>query len=345
MQGNAPIDSAKSGRAALERIVARHSKPSRWRSNWQLINSIIPYLALNVAMYFTLSISYWLTLGLAVIAAGFLIRIFIIFHDCGHGSFFRSKRANNFWGAVAGVLTFTPYYTWKKRHAEHHATSGDLDRRGVGDVWTMTVKEYIAATRAQRAWYRFYRHPLVLFVLGPLQVLLIQNRRILPGSNRKDVISVVGTNLSLAIIVAAVWLTVGIEAYLLIQLPIILIGLALGIWLFYVQHQFEGVYWERGEKWDFVAASLEGSSYYKLPKIFQWFSGNIGFHHVHHLNSRVPNYRLEDCHHDLTQVRPIPEVGLFRSLRSLKFRLWDEDRRQLISFRQFRKLRLQPTTE
>ncbi len=341
MQAKAPTGSASPGQLVLEKIVARHSKPTRLKSNWQLINSLIPYLALNVLMYFSLEVSYWLTLGLAVIAAGFLIRIFIIFHDCGHGSFYRSKKANNFWGAVTGVITFTPYYTWKKRHAEHHATSGDLDRRGVGDVWTMTVKEYLASTKGQRAWYRFYRHPLVLFVLGPMQVLLIQNRRILPGSNRKDVISVMGTNLSLAVIITVVALTVGIKAYLLIQIPIILIGLSLGIWLFYVQHQFEGVYWERGDDWDFVSASLEGSSYYKLPKIFQWFSGNIGFHHIHHLNSRVPNYNLERCHRELTQVRPVPEVGFFKSLKALNFRLWDEDGRRLIGFRELRELRPQ----
>jgi omega-6 fatty acid desaturase (delta-12 desaturase) len=174
-----------------------------------------------------------------------------------------------------------------------------------------------------------------------MQVLLIQNRRILPGSNRKDVISVMGTNLSLAVIITVVALTVGIKAYLLIQIPIILIGLSFGIWLFYVQHQFEGVYWERGDDWDFVSASLEGSSYYKLPKVFQWFSGNIGFHHIHHLNSRVPNYNLERCHRELTQVRPVPEVGFIKSLKALNFRLWDEDGRRLIGFRELRQLRPQ----
>lgn len=212
MQGNAPSRSKPANRINLEKLVSRYSKASRRRSIWQLTNSILPYLGLLTGMYLSLEIGYWLTLGLAVIAAGFLIRIFIIFHDCGHQSFFRSRRANNIIGAITGVITFTPFYRWKRQHAEHHASSGDLDRRGVGDVWTMTVKEYLAATKRQRARYRFYRNPFVLFILGPMQVLLIQNRRLLPGSNRKDVRSVLGTNLALAIIVTVASLTIGIKA-------------------------------------------------------------------------------------------------------------------------------------
>ncbi len=335
---NSPANSTPQRDFTLQKIVSRYQKPSRWRSLWQLSNSLGLYCATLVAMYYSLEISYWLTLGLAVLAAGFMIRIFIIFHDCGHGSFWRSKRWNNIWGAITGVITFTPFHCWTVRHAYHHETAGDLDRRGVGDVWTMTVNEYLASSKGQRAWYRFYRHPLVLFVLGPLQVLLIQNRRILPNSTKKDVWSVIGTNIALAAIIAVVSLTLGFKTYLLIQIPIILIGLSLGIWLFYVQHQFEGVYWEHSDQWDFEKASMEGSSFYRLPRALQWFSGNIGYHHIHHLNSRIPNYYLERCHKAVVGKREIPEIGFWRSFKAMNYRLYDEDRRELISFRRFKLL-------
>jgi omega-6 fatty acid desaturase (delta-12 desaturase) len=277
-------------------------------------------------------------LGLAVVASGFLIRTFIIFHDCGHGSFFKSRKAMNFWGAVTGVITFTPFYSWSMRHAIHHATSGDLDQRGVGDVWTMTVKEYLESSRLKKFKYRFYRHPLGMFVLGPLQVLLIQNRRVPKDATPRERRSILLTDLALGVIVVTAALTIGIKAYLMIQIPIILLGLSMGIWLFYVQHQFEGVYWERTENWDYVTASLEGSSYYKLPRVIQWFTGNIGFHHIHHLNERIPNYNLQRCHHAIEELKAIPTITFWGSLKAVNYRLWDEDNRKLVGFSHLRRL-------
>ncbi len=328
----------------LPRIVARHQKSERNRSIWQLLNSFLPYIALLVGIYFAIKVTYWLAVPLSVLAAGFLIRIFIIFHDCGHGSFFKSQKANRFWGRVTGVVTFTPFYSWTKNHRIHHETSGNLDERGIGDVTTMTVKEYLEASKLERFKYRFYRNPFAMFLLGPLQILLVQNRVKLMTSDKRDILSVMGTNLAIAAIVVTVWLTVGIEYYLLVQFPVIFIGLVFGIWLFYVQHQFEGVYWEREENWDFIEASLSGSSFYKLPKILQFFSGSIGFHHIHHLNERVPNYRLEQCHKELSEKRAVPTIGFWKSLKALNYRLWDEDNSQMISFRKLREIRKHPAT-
>ncbi|MFH2056019.1 MAG: fatty acid desaturase [bacterium] len=320
------------------RVVARFQKADRARAIWQLVNSYLPYLALVVAMYYTLQVSFWLTLPLTILAAGFLIRIFIIFHDCGHGSFFKSQRANRFWGRLGGLLSFTPYYAWTKNHKDHHLTSGNLDERGVGDVTTMTVKEYLAASRKERFKYRFYRHPLAMLLLGPLLIMLIGNRFLLLTSDAKNRLSIWGTNLGIVAIFVAVSLTVGIKYYLLIQIPIVYFALMFGIWLFYVQHQFEGVYWKRSDEWDFVEASLAGSSFYKLPKVLQWFSGSIGFHHVHHLNERVPNYRLEKCHKELAKLHEVPIINFRRSLKSLGYRLWDEEQGKLIGFGELRRL-------
>jgi len=319
--------------------MSRHQKPSSKRAIWQIINSIVPYLGLVVLMYLALQVSFWLTLGLAVPTAGFLIRIFIIFHDCGHRSFFKSRKANHIWGVITGVITFTPFYAWRQRHAVHHATSGDLDRRGVGDVWTMTVKEYLEAPLRKKIEYRIYRNPLAMHFLGPIQILLIQNRRFPPKATKRDRNSVIGTNLAILGIILLASLTVGIKAYALIQLPIYLIGTAAGIWLFYVQHQYEGVYWERHESWDFISASLDGSSFYRLPKVLQWFSGNIGFHHIHHLDSRIPNYHLEKCHDEIVVFRPIGSINFWRSLKSLNFRLWDEEGSKLVGFGHLRSLK------
>jgi omega-6 fatty acid desaturase (delta-12 desaturase) len=321
----------------LPRIVARYQKADRIRSIWQLTNSFLPYFALLVGIYYVMQISIWLAVPLSVLAAGFLIRIFIICHDCGHGSFFKSQKANRFWGRVTGVITFTPFYSWTKNHRIHHETSGNLDERGIGDVTTMTVEEYLAATKMERFRYRFYRNPLAMFLLGPLQILLVQNRVKLLSSDRRDIYSVMGTNLVIAAIILTVWLTLGIEYYLLIQIPVIFIGLVFGIWLFYVQHQFEGVYWERNGNWDFIEASLAGSSFYRLPKILQFFSGSIGYHHVHHLNERVPNYKLETCHKALIEKRQVPTVGFWKSLKALNYRLWDEQNGEMISFGKFRR--------
>ena len=341
MSTNSSQGESTTKRHSVQSIINRYQKSSSRRSVWQIIDSIVPYLGILVLMYFSMRFSYWITLALTPFAAGFLIRVFIIFHDCGHGSFFKSKKANHFWGVVSGILTMTPYYSWRQRHAMHHATSGDLDRRGVGDVWTMTVKEYMEASRSMRFKYRFYRNPIVLHFLGPLQILLIQNRRVPKDATKKERNSILGTDLALLLVVLAAIFTIGLKAYLLIQIPVYMIGTAFGIWLFYVQHQFEGVYWERHENWDFIAASLDGSSYYELPKVVQWFSGNIGFHHIHHLNARIPNYYLEKCHDEIVHLRPIKSVRFWRSLKSLQFRLWDEDANKLVGFSRLRSLQQQ----
>jgi omega-6 fatty acid desaturase (delta-12 desaturase) len=313
---------------AWKEVVSRYQAPDLRRSWWQVVNSIIPYIVLWYLMYRSLGISYWLTLVLVILAAGFLVRIFIIFHDCCHGSFFRSHRANAIMGYITGILTFTPYYFWKHEHAVHHATAGDLNRRGRGDVWTLTTKEYLEASRGRRIMYRVYRNPLVMCIPGALFVFLIRNRfvgRVDGKVGERERRSVTWTNLAVVIIILGMSAAMGLKAYVLIQLPIILIGGGAGVWLFYVQHQFEGVYWERTE-------GLKGSSYYQLPRILQWFSGNIGFHHIHHVSPKIPNYRLERCHRDNALFRNVQPVTLRSSLTSMRLHLWDEDRRQLVGF-------------
>jgi len=302
------------------------------RSAWQLVNSLIPYLAFWILMYWSLSISYWLTLALSVLAAGFMVRLVIIFHDCGHGSFFASQRANDAVGIFTGILTFTAYYDWRHSHAVHHATAGDLDRRGTCDVLTMTVDEYRDAAWWKRLAYRMYRFPPVMLGIGPSFVFLLVQRFPIRVAGKRERNSVLWTDLALLAIVVAAVLTIGWQAYLLIQIPIIVFGGAAGVWLFYIQHQFEGVYWERHEKWDFVAAALRGSSFYKLPKVLQWFNGNIGFHHVHHLSPRIPNYNLEACHNASPLLQAVKPITIRSSLKSLRLRLWDERSRRLVGF-------------
>ena len=323
----------KPERPSWKDTIARHEKPSRLGSTWQLTNSLVPYFALWGLMVWSLGVSYWLTLALAVPAAGFLVRVFIIFHDCGHGSFFKSRRANTFWGVVTGVLTFTPYQQWRHDHAVHHATSGDLDRRGTGDIWTMTVEEYESSSRWRRLAYRFVRNPFVLFVIAPMYLFLIQYRIPTRGARPRERRSVWATNLGLLAFVGGMSLLVGFKTFVLVQFPISIIGTIAGVWLFYVQHQFEGAYWSRGTQWDFVGAALQGSSFYKLPKVLQWFSGNIGFHHIHHLSPSIPNYNLEKCHDEEPAFQAVKAVTLWGSFRSLTFRLWDERQRRLVGYR------------
>jgi len=322
-----------------QQAVAEHRHPVLRSSLWQLANSVIPYVALWGLMLWTLDISYWLTLALAVVAAGFLVRIFIIFHDCGHGSFFRSRRANRLTEFVTGVLTLTPYRQWRHKHAMHHATSGDLDRRGTGEIWTLTVQEYLEASAWKRLAYRLARNPLVLFVLAPLYIFAIQQRFPSRVVGRRERMGVHWTNAALLAIVVGMSLTVGLKAYLLIQVPVIILGGTAGIWLFYVQHQFEGVQWDRRADWNYADAALRGSSFYKLPKVLQWFTGNIGFHHIHHLSPAIPNYRLERCHRQTPMFQQVEPVTLRASLKSLSFRLWDEQRRQLVGFGRLRAIR------
>lgn len=313
-------------------IVARYQKPSTARAVWQLVNTLVPYAALWCLMYYTKSVSWWLTVPLAVLAGAILVRAFIIFHDCGHGSFFKSPVANHVLGAITGVLTFTPFYHWRWEHAIHHSTSGDLDRRGTGDVWTLTVQEYLESSRWKRFAYRLARNPVVLFVIAPLFLFLIQQRVPKLKARARERYSVYWTNLALGILAAVLIRIFGLKAYLIIQLTALTTAGAVGVWLFYVQHQFEGVYWERSEDWDYAEAALKGSSFYKLPKVLQWFSGNIGFHHIHHLSPRIPNYHLEKCHRAEPLFQTVKPITFFSSFRSLAFRLWDERRRKLVGF-------------
>jgi acyl-lipid omega-6 desaturase (Delta-12 desaturase) len=299
---------------------------------WQIVNTLVPYAGLWYLMYLSLALSWWLTLPLAVLAGGFLVRIFIIFHDCGHGSFFKSRRANEVLGFLTGVLAFTPYDHWRWDHGLHHRNSSDLDRRGSGDVWTLTVQEYLESSRWKRFAYRLARNPIVLFVLAPLYLFLIKHRFAYGNPGRRQRRSVYWTNLAILGMAAGLSWIFGLKAYLLIQLAVILVAGSAGIWLFYVQHQFEGVYWERGDAWDYTTAALHGSSFYKLPRILQWFSGNIGFHHLHHLSPRIPNYHLEKCHQADPLFQSVKPVTLFASLKSLTFRLWDERRGKLVGY-------------
>ncbi len=329
----------RSNPSRWKEIVAKYQKPSIPRSAWQLSNTLLPYAGVWCAIYFVSAISWWLAVPLVVLGAGLLVRTFIISHDCGHRSFFKSRRANDAWGFVTGVLTFTPYYHWRWEHSIHHATSGDLDGRGTGDVWTLTVQEYLEASRWKRFAYRLARNPFVLFVLAPLFVFVIKHRFPSKGAGARERRSVLWTNLAMAGVAVAGSYAFGFWAYLAVQLSIILISGSVGIWLFYVQHQFEGVYWERRESWDYTAAALEGSSFYKLPKVLQWFSGSIGFHHLHHLSPRIPNYHLEKCHEADPMFQRVKQITLFSSLKSFTFRLWDEKRRKLVGYSHLRKLR------
>jgi omega-6 fatty acid desaturase (delta-12 desaturase) len=320
-------------------VVAKYQRPSLPRGIWQLINTLVPYTALWCLMYFSLPVSYWLAGGLAILAGAFMVRVFIIFHDCGHGSFFKSRKANDTLGFICGVLAFTPYYHWRWEHAIHHSNSGDLDRRGTGDIWTLTVQEYLEASCWKRFAYRLARHPVILFLLAPLYLFLIQQRIPSSKAGRRERNSVYWTNLALLGMASGLAALFGLKAYLLLQLATVATAGAAGIWLFYVQHQFEGVYWERGHDWDYCTAALQGSSFYKLPKVMQWFSGNIGFHHIHHLSPRIPNYNLERCHKAEPLFQTVKPVTLCSSLKSLTFRLWDEPRRKLVGFRAVKRAR------
>jgi omega-6 fatty acid desaturase (delta-12 desaturase) len=321
--------------------VAPYQSPSLRRSIWQVVSTLVPYAALWYLMYHLIAISYWLTLPLAILAAGFLVRGFILFHDCGHGSFFKSRKANSVLGFITGVLTFTPYHHWRWEHAMHHATAGDLDKRGRGDVWTMTVHEYLESSRGKRFAYRLVRNPIVLFVLAPLFLFLVKQRfpsRQAPPRERR---SVHWTNLAILVMAGVLGTTFGLAHYLLIQLTVMLVAGAAGVWLFYVQHQFEGVYWARHDEWDYTAVALQGSSFYKLPRILQWFTGSIGFHHIHHLRPGIPNYNLEKCHQAVPLFQSVKPITLLSSLKSLTFRLWDEQRQQLVGYGHLRKARQQ----
>jgi omega-6 fatty acid desaturase (delta-12 desaturase) len=306
------------------------------RAALDLATSVVPYLLLSVLMYASLSSSYLLTLILAVPAAGFLVRIFIVFHDCTHGSFLPTKRANTCVGTTVGLLVFSTFQPWKHKHAIHHATAGNLDRRGVGDVPMITVREFQARSWRGRLAYRLLRHPVVMFGVGPIFDLVIQPRFVPRTARPRIKRSVIATNVALIVLVAALCRLIGWRTYLLIQMPTLLIAGAVGIWLFYVQHQFEDAYWENSQAWSYADAALRGSSYLKLPKVLQFFTGNIGLHHVHHLSARIPNYNLQRAHDENPLFHGVPVLSLADGLRAVKLKLYDEEQGQLVTFAQVR---------
>ncbi|MBY0120441.1 fatty acid desaturase [Bacillus sp. S/N-304-OC-R1] len=318
----------------LKKQMAPYEKSDVQASVWQIINTIIPFFLLWFLAYKSLSISYIITLAIAVIAAGFLIRIFIIFHDCCHHSFFKNRTANKIIGTITGIITVFPFSQWQHDHSVHHATSSNLDKRGVGDIWMLTVDEYIAASFWQRVGYRLYRNPIIMFGFGPIYQFLIVNRFNRKGARVNERINTYLTNVSIVILYSLMCWAIGWEAFVLVQGPIFLISGAAGIWLFYVQHTFEDSYFEEDENWEYVKAAVEGSSFYKLPKLLQWLTGNIGYHHVHHLSPRVPNYKLEEAHNNTEPLRNVPTVTLKTSLSALRFKLWDELNKTFVTYKE-----------
>lgn len=325
--------------AAWKAAVEGHQRPDARRAILQLCDSVGVYLALWVALYFSLRVSWWLTVPLAVLAGAVLVRVFIIFHDCGHGSFFASRRANDTWGFITGLLTFTPYEHWRWEHSVHHASSGNLDKRGMGDVWTMTVREFLEAPFWTRVRYRIARNPVVLFAIAPALLFIVWQRIPTASAGPRERRSVWLMNVALALVVTGLGFLFGWLPMLAILTIVLTVAGAAGVWMFYVQHQFEQVYWAHDADWDYTKAALEGSSYYQLPRVLQWFSGNIGFHHVHHLSPRIPNYNLERCHRASPLFQNVTRLTLRTSMRSLSLRMWDESSRRLVGYAHLRSLR------
>jgi omega-6 fatty acid desaturase (delta-12 desaturase) len=327
-------------REDLIQVVSKYAQPDYRKAFGQIANTFLPYLGLWALMVFTVLYGFpvWTTLLLTVPAAGFLVRIFILFHDCCHGAFFRSRSANRILGYISGILTFTSYEDWKRTHVIHHAASGNLDRRGTGDIWTLTVDEYLSAPRFKRLAYRAFRNPLLLFSVIPLVLFLIIQRFPSQGAKKRERNSVIYTNLAILAIIVVMSLALGFKNYLLIQLPIIIMAASAGMWLFYVQHQYEDVYWARQRSWDLTSSGLEGSSYYKLPKVLQWIVGNIGLHHIHHVRANIPNYNLQRCYDEVPALQTVTPLTIRKSLKSLWLNLWDEQKQKLVSFRSIKRL-------
>ncbi len=315
-------------------------QPRLSRSVLDVATSIVPYLALSVLLDLTLGISVLLTVSLIVLAAGFLVRTFVVFHDCAHGSLFPSKHANRWVGRLAGLLVLSPFERWRHDHAVHHGTSGDLERRGVGDIVTLTVHEYHARSRRGRLAYRTIRNPLVMFGLGPIVAMVIGPRIATRAQRPRLRHSVLGTNASVFLFAAALCWLIGWERLLLVWAPSALLAGSVGIWLFYVQHQFEDAYWQSAADWDYTEAALRGSSYLKLPMPLEFFTGHIGFHHVHHLNTRIPNYNLRRAHRENSIFHQVPTLSLLDGLSAVNLKLWDQDRGKLVSFAQARQPRI-----
>jgi omega-6 fatty acid desaturase (delta-12 desaturase) len=327
---------ASDGAAFWAHALATYARPSLPRSIGCLGSSVAPYLGLLVAMYFALRVSVALVLVLGVFAAGFLLRTYIVFHDCAHGSFLPSKRANIWLGSALGVIVYAPFLRWRHSHAIHHATAADLDRRGEGDVLTLTVAEYNARDFVGRVRYRLFRNPLLMFGLGPLFAMVLGPRLAPHDARRRIRRSVHATNAALAGVIAGACVLIGWRGFLIIQGPAAMLAGSAGIWLFYVQHQFEDTFWERSREWTYADAALQGSSYLKLPRVLQFFTGNIGLHHVHHLNARIPHYNLQAAHDDNPLLHSVPTLSLWDGLCAVRLKLWDDDSRRLVTFAQAR---------
>ncbi|OPH53407.1 fatty acid desaturase [Paenibacillus ferrarius] len=319
--------------------IAPYERPHMKHSVWQIINTLVPFLVLWYFAFLSLSVSIWLTFVLDIVAAGFLVRIFIIFHDCCHKSFFKNKIANEIVGTITGILTFCPYHQWRHTHSVHHASSGNLDRRGVGDIWTLTVDEYMASSWGRRLYYRLYRNPLIMFIVGPIYIFLIDYRFNRKRAGNKERINTYITNLGIVGGLALLCWGIGWQSVLLIQGPMFFVSGMAGIWLFYVQHNYEDTYYEHEGEWDYVKAAMHGSSFYKLPRVLHWITGNIGFHHIHHLSPRVPNYYLEKVHNKSAELRKVQTITLLTSLESLKFRIWNEETKKFIQFKDLKRFR------
>jgi len=319
-------------------LLAPYRNPEAWRAVWQLATTAVPLVVVWFVMLWSLQVSYALTLILALPAALLLVRLFMLQHDCGHGAFFRSQRVNNLVGSVIGVLTLVPYEYWRKTHAIHHATSGNLDTRGFGDIDTLTVREYLSRSRLKRWLYRLYRHPLVMLGIGPTYQFIVKHRfpADAPRTWKREWASVHWTTLGIVALVVGMGLVVGFGKFALVQIPITLIAGSIGVYLFYVQHQYEDTYWRYREAWNYYAAGLEGSSHLVMPKILQWFTANIGLHHIHHVASRIPNYHLQRCFDEVPETRRVTTLTLWQSLKTVRLTLWDEDERRLIGFRELR---------
>jgi omega-6 fatty acid desaturase (delta-12 desaturase) len=334
MSFNPVLVIAKGEKPEWYMATARYAQADNRIAVRQLLNTVTPYLALLTLMFLTVQrgYSYWLTLALGVPAAALYVRIFILFHDCTHGSFVSSPRWNRNIGYLCGIITFTAFHDWRRSHAGHHITAGDLDRRGMGDITTMTVDEYRSAKPLQKLAYRLYRHPFVLLGVGPLYYFMLRNRYPSPGAKKIDFISVICTDLALLGILVTASLTTGLRTYIMIQLPVLTMAATLGIWLFYNQHQFEGVYWSRHDEWDPWKVAMEGASYYLLPRPLQWVTGNIGFHHVHHMRPGIPNYRLQECYDSTPKLQEVKPLTIRKSLGALRLNLYDEAGRKMVSF-------------
>ncbi len=329
---------ATSSRTQWRSAISRFERASTRSAALDLATSLVPYAALTVAMYLSLEVSYWLTLALAIPTAGFLLRTFIVFHDCTHGSFLPTRAGNRWVGRITGLVVFQPFANWRHNHAVHHGTSGDLDRRGQGDVATLTVAEYAARSWRGKLAYRLFRNPGVMFGIGPIWSLMIGPRFWTKEMRPRQVHSVWMTNIALFVMVGAIIWAVGPIAWLEVQMPIALLAGVSGVFLFYVQHQFEDAYWESGESWDYADAALKGSSYLKLPQPLQFFSGNIGLHHVHHLSAKVPNYNLQRAHDEIPLFADVPVLTLGDGVRSIRLKLIDPAGGRLVTWRQARTL-------